>query len=194
MGEFMDAFARALDADDEAEASSSSSSSSSSGSDDEASAAKPDEPLAPELVQMGNLIAAKVQAALRARVGSIPAGSIPEGASSEASLRSVAQLIGTAFARQLGDDGPKLRAKLRSLLFNLRDANNPDFVGDVLTGAVAPEHIPTLASEDMASRARRASREEAAAQSLKDATLLRGPSGYVDPAALSAYRALRARR
>merc|ERR1712113_530472 len=63
-------------------------------------------------------------------------------------IEGLARKIACEFAQQL--ETP--RAQLRTLLFNLRDAKNRDFVRDVLTRTISPAQLPQLPSEYMASR------------------------------------------
>eukprot|EP00246_Nothoceros_aenigmaticus_P005109 TRINITY_DN1695_c0_g1_i1.p1 TRINITY_DN1695_c0_g1~~TRINITY_DN1695_c0_g1_i1.p1 ORF type:complete len:306 (-),score=77.11 TRINITY_DN1695_c0_g1_i1:874-1791(-) len=47
------------------------------------------------------------------------------------------------------------KAKIRSIMFNLKDAKNPDFRRRVLFGEIQPEQLVTMSVEDMASDVRK---------------------------------------
>mgnify|MGYP001806733078 CR=1 FL=1 len=46
------------------------------------------------------------------------------------------------------------KAKLRSLVFNLKDKTNPDLRAHVLMGEVEPSHLVTMSAGDLANKDR----------------------------------------
>merc|ERR1712232_620107 len=80
---------------------------------------------------------------------------------------------------------PNPGAQLRTLIFNLKDPRNPDFIKDVLSLEILPEDLPSLSTEEMASAASRAARSARHEQLAQASTLQRGVSGAIDRAALA---------
>ncbi|KAH9546346.1 hypothetical protein CY35_12G091000 [Sphagnum magellanicum] len=60
----------------------------------------------------------------------------------------------------------KEKNKYRSIMFNLKDANNPDFRRRVLLGEIKPEEIVVMTAEDMASDQRKKENDEIKAKAL----------------------------
>lgn len=116
---------------------------------------------APALVRQ---ISAKVHHALLERLPQLPAEvRAPD-------LEGLAREIALELGRQL--ENPRLQ--LRSLLWNLRDTRNSDFVRQVAARAITPQQLPTLPSECMASAAKRTEREALLERHTKALTLQAG--------------------
>jgi len=69
-----------------------------------------------------------------------------------------------AFKQQVSNP---YRAKLRTLLFNLKDASNPDLRRRVLCGEVPPDVLVVLTSEELASNVKRAQNDKIRWEGLK---------------------------
>lgn len=67
----------------------------------------------------------------------------------------VAVTVECAMYERLGSSGGSHKSKYRSIIFNLKDSNNPDFRRKVLLGLVKPDKIVDLTPEDMASDKRK---------------------------------------
>ncbi|XP_051138222.1 transcription elongation factor TFIIS isoform X2 [Andrographis paniculata] len=72
----------------------------------------------------------------------------------------VAVLVETAMFDKWGKSNGTHKFKYRSIMFNIKDANNPDFRRRVLVGEIEARHIPELTPEQMASNARQAQNEK----------------------------------
>merc|ERR1719210_74926 len=124
--------------------------------------------------QPDSQICAKIMQALSGRMSELPEEFRKD--SQHGKLKALAHEIASEFTLQL--ENP--RQQLRSLLWNLRDLRNPDFVRDVMGRVILPRQLPMLASEEMASAAKRAQRAALQEQSLRESTLRRGQSGMMD--------------
>ncbi|CAH8310555.1 unnamed protein product [Eruca vesicaria subsp. sativa] len=67
----------------------------------------------------------------------------------------VAVSVESHMFEKLGRSTGAQKNKYRSIMFNLRDSNNPDLRRRVLTGEVSPEKLITMSAEDMASDKRK---------------------------------------
>ncbi|KAF8093038.1 hypothetical protein N665_0392s0013 [Sinapis alba] len=67
----------------------------------------------------------------------------------------VAVSVESHMFEKLGRSTGAQKVKYRSIMFNLRDSNNPDLRRRVLTGEVSPEKLITLSAEEMASDKRK---------------------------------------
>ncbi|XP_024367084.1 transcription elongation factor TFIIS [Physcomitrium patens] len=67
--------------------------------------------------------------------------------------------VETVLFSKLGLFNGKEKAKYRSILFNLKDQNNPDFRRRVLMGEIKSEEIVNMTADDMASDARKKENE-----------------------------------
>uniref|UniRef100_A0A1J3GRN9 Transcription elongation factor n=1 Tax=Noccaea caerulescens TaxID=107243 RepID=A0A1J3GRN9_NOCCA len=67
----------------------------------------------------------------------------------------VAVSVESHMFEKLGRSTGAQKVKYRSIMFNLRDSNNPDLRRRVLTGEVPPEKLITLSAEEMASDKRK---------------------------------------
>ncbi|KAF2566743.1 hypothetical protein F2Q68_00024180 [Brassica cretica] len=67
----------------------------------------------------------------------------------------VAVSVESHMFEKLGRSTGAQKVKYRSIMFNLRDSNNPDLRRRVLTGEVSPEKLITLSGEEMASDKRK---------------------------------------
>lgn len=67
----------------------------------------------------------------------------------------VAVSVESLMFEKLGRSTGAQKLKYRSIMFNLRDGNNPDLRRRVLTGEISPEKLITLSAEDMASDKRK---------------------------------------
>ncbi|KAM7265136.1 hypothetical protein ACFE04_002819 [Oxalis oulophora] len=79
---------------------------------------------------------------------------VDEETREEASLcdpMRVAVSVETEMFEKLGRSNGGHKAKYRSIMFNMKDANNPDFRRKVLLGQVKPEWIIDMTPEEMAS-------------------------------------------
>ena len=70
---------------------------------------------------------------------------------------SVEQCIFDTYKRQVSKE---YKAKVRTLLFNLKDPKNPDLRRRVLCGEVPPEVLVVLTSEELASNDKRAQNDK----------------------------------
>ncbi|CAL8471299.1 g10841 [Coccomyxa elongata] len=66
----------------------------------------------------------------------------------------------SAMYRQNGGVNARYKAKYRSLIFNLKDANNPDLRRRVLSGEITGDVLVNLSAEEMASDARKSENEQ----------------------------------
>jgi transcription elongation factor S-II len=51
-----------------------------------------------------------------------------------------------------GSVNNEYKSKLRSLMFNLKDANNPDLRGHVMGGQIPPAELVRLSADDLANK------------------------------------------
>ncbi|XP_042016787.1 transcription elongation factor TFIIS-like [Salvia splendens] len=72
----------------------------------------------------------------------------------------VAVQVETAMFEKWGKSNGQHKFKYRSVMFNIKDQNNPDFRRKVLTGEFSPPEILELTPEQMASDARQVQNEE----------------------------------
>jgi len=108
-------------------------------------------------------------------------------------VAEVAKEIAAEFTAQWGQvKSPRLQ--LRTFLWNLRDVQNPDFVRLVASREIAPQQVPTIASEAMASTSKQSERAVLRERQERESTLKIGLSGMMDPGALQAYKALVSRK
>ncbi|BBN17060.1 transcription elongation factor S-II [Marchantia polymorpha subsp. ruderalis] len=68
----------------------------------------------------------------------------------------VAVTVESAMFKKLGLSKDANKTKYRSIMFNLKDANNPDLRRRVLLGEIEPEQLMTMSVDDMASDQRKA--------------------------------------
>lgn len=66
-------------------------------------------------------------------------------------LERIAQDVERGLHEHFGDNGKGYKAQLRTILFNLRDKQNPDFKRNLREGNIRPETLATLSPEGMAS-------------------------------------------
>lgn len=104
------------------------------------------------------------------------------------------ELVASQVARELWTQLRNPRPQLRTILWNLRDPQNPDFAQRVASGLTKASELPTLASEHMASSTKQAERSLLRERAVQESTLKRRLSGAMDPQALAAFRALASRR
>ncbi|KAI3470974.1 hypothetical protein Pfo_027637 [Paulownia fortunei] len=78
----------------------------------------------------------------------------------------VAVLVETAMFEKWGKSTGVQKAKYRSILFNIKDSNNPDFRRKVLLGDFEPHAILELTADEMASDARQVQNEKLKQKSL----------------------------
>jgi len=104
------------------------------------------------------------------------------------------ELVASQIARELWVQLRNPRPQLRSILWNLRDPQNPDFAQRVASGLTTTSELPALASEHMASSTKQAERLLRRERVVQESTLKRRLSGAMDPQALAAFRALASRR
>lgn len=72
----------------------------------------------------------------------------------------IAVLVETAMFDKWGKSNGAQKFKYRSIMFNIKDPNNPDFRRKVLVGDFSPSSIPDLTPEQMASDARQVQNEK----------------------------------
>ncbi|KAK4436437.1 Transcription elongation factor TFIIS [Sesamum alatum] len=72
----------------------------------------------------------------------------------------LAVLVETAMFEKWGKSSGPQKAKYRSILFNMKDSNNPDFRRKVLLGDFEPHAILELTADEMASDARQVQNEK----------------------------------
>ncbi|XP_048231392.1 transcription elongation factor TFIIS [Ricinus communis] len=92
----------------------------------------------------------------------------------------VAVAVESALFSNWGPSNGSDRIKYRSLIFNIRDAKNPDFRRKVLLGQVKPERIAELSSEEMASDERRKKNKEIKEKALLVCQLAGAPKATTD--------------
>lgn len=80
---------------------------------------------------------------------------VPED-EAEGDAGAAAAAVETAVYNMYPDMASDYAAKVRSLAFNLKDANNPDLRRAVLAGDVTAEQLVTMSPEELASRERQA--------------------------------------
>ncbi|XP_031488145.1 uncharacterized protein LOC116256101 [Nymphaea colorata] len=77
-------------------------------------------------------------------------GSIPEFANN--CPQTLAVNIETELFKLFGGVNKKYKERARSLLFNLKDRNNPELRERVMSGEIAPNRLCTMTAEDLASK------------------------------------------
>ena len=77
----------------------------------------------------------------------------------------IAALIESTMYKKMGQSHSNM-AKQRSILFNLRDPNNPELRRRVLFGEIRPENLVEMTAEEMASNKRKRENEEIRLKSL----------------------------
>ncbi len=70
-------------------------------------------------------------------------------------LVQVATSVESAMFRKIGLSNGIKKAKYQSVLFNLKDPQNPDLRRKVLVGEIEPEKLVTMTAEEMASHKRK---------------------------------------
>uniref|UniRef100_A0A2N9GLQ9 TFIIS central domain-containing protein n=1 Tax=Fagus sylvatica TaxID=28930 RepID=A0A2N9GLQ9_FAGSY len=70
-------------------------------------------------------------------------------------LVQVATSVESAMFRKIGLSNEIKKAKYQSVLFNLKDPQNPDLRRKVLVGEIEPEKLVTMTAEEMASHKRK---------------------------------------
>lgn len=73
--------------------------------------------------------------------------------------------------RKLFSDEGDYKAKIRSLVFNLKDPSNPDLRRQVFEGVISPSELPKMSAEDMASEEKKNEREKLAKELINDAVI-----------------------
>ncbi|CAK9135906.1 unnamed protein product [Ilex paraguariensis] len=95
----------------------------------------------------------------------------------------VAVSVESAMFEKWGRSNGAQKFKYRSIMFNIKDANNPDFRRKVLLGQFKPESVPGLTPEDMASDQRQQQNEK-----IKEKALLECQRGGPAKATTNAFR------
>lgn len=72
----------------------------------------------------------------------------------------VAVLVETAMLEKWGKSNGAQKFKYRSIIFNIKDPNNPDFRRKILLGDIEPYAVPDLTAEEMASDVRQIQNEK----------------------------------
>lgn len=72
----------------------------------------------------------------------------------------VAVLVETAMLEKWGKSNGAQKFKYRSIIFNIKDPNNPDFRRKILLGDIEPCDVPDLTAEEMASDVRQVQNEK----------------------------------
>lgn len=72
----------------------------------------------------------------------------------------VAVLVETAMLEKWGKSNGAQKFKYRSIIFNIKDPNNPDFRRKILLGDIEPYAVPDLTAEEMASDVRQVQNEK----------------------------------
>jgi len=80
-----------------------------------------------------------------------------------------AVIMETKLNELFGDKPKELSTKFRAISINLGDFTNPDFRRKILDGSYAPEDVPNMSAENMASNARRNANEKIRADALREA-------------------------
>jgi transcription elongation factor S-II len=96
----------------------------------------------------------------------------------------VAVTVEIAMFTKLGlSTGAANKGKYRSIMFNLKDPNNPDLRRRVLLGEIAPQELLTLSVEDMASDQRKKENQE-----IKDKALFECERGLKQAASTDQFK------
>ncbi|XVF65959.1 hypothetical protein PTKIN_Ptkin09bG0292700 [Pterospermum kingtungense] len=80
----------------------------------------------------------------------------------------VAVSVESVMFEKMGKSNGSQKFKYRSIMFNLKDANNPDLRRKVLLGEVKPERLITMTPEEMASEQRQRENKEIKEKALFD--------------------------
>ncbi|KAJ4832555.1 hypothetical protein Tsubulata_000118 [Turnera subulata] len=92
----------------------------------------------------------------------------------------LAVAVESVMFEKLGKSNGAQKSKYRSIMFNLKDANNPDLRRKVLLGEVTPEKLVTLTPEEMASEERKRENKQIKEKALFDCELGAGPKATTD--------------
>ncbi|KAL2248987.1 transcription elongation factor TFIIS [Sesamum indicum] len=92
----------------------------------------------------------------------------------------IAVLVETSMYEKWGKSSGPQKAKYRSVLFNIKDSNNPDFRRKVLLGDFEPRAILELTADEMASDARQVQNEKIKQKALFNSELGGPPQASTD--------------
>ncbi|KAK6937639.1 Transcription elongation factor S-II, central domain [Dillenia turbinata] len=92
----------------------------------------------------------------------------------------VAISVETAMFGNWGRSNGTQKAKYRSILFNLKDPNNPDFRRKVLLGQIRPQQILNMSAEDMASHERQLQNQKIKERAMLECELGGTPKASTD--------------
>ncbi|KAI4370485.1 hypothetical protein MLD38_018836 [Melastoma candidum] len=92
----------------------------------------------------------------------------------------VAVLVESAMYEKWGKMNGAHKVKYRSIMFNIKDAKNPDFRRKVLLGQVKPEALLSMTSEEMASEQRKQQNQKVKEKALFDCELGGAPKATTD--------------
>ena len=92
----------------------------------------------------------------------------------------IAASLESALFRKWGISNTSCRAKYRSLLFNIKDAKNPDFRRKILLGKIKPEAVAEMNASEMASDEMQHKNDAVLARSLWKCTVDRNQEGTTD--------------
>ncbi|XP_072998076.1 transcription elongation factor TFIIS [Typha latifolia] len=92
----------------------------------------------------------------------------------------VAVTVESVLFEKLGSQTGTHKQKYRSIMFNLKDSNNPDFRRRVLLGHVLPENIVNMTPEEMASDERKRENQQIKAKALFECERAGAPKATTD--------------
>jgi len=92
----------------------------------------------------------------------------------------VAVTVESALFERLGRSNGTQKTKYRSILFNLKAENNPDFRRRVLLGEVRPERLVDISPDEMASDARKLENQQIKEKALFDCERASAPKASTD--------------
>eukprot|EP00262_Sarcandra_glabra_P012609 TRINITY_DN3282_c0_g3_i1.p1 TRINITY_DN3282_c0_g3~~TRINITY_DN3282_c0_g3_i1.p1 ORF type:complete len:369 (+),score=70.88 TRINITY_DN3282_c0_g3_i1:130-1236(+) len=92
----------------------------------------------------------------------------------------VAVLVESVMFEKLGRSNGAQKFKYRSIMFNLKDANNPDLRRKVLLGQIKPEKLISLSPEEMASDQRKRENNQIKEKALFDCERAGAPKATTD--------------
>jgi transcription elongation factor S-II len=92
----------------------------------------------------------------------------------------VAVTVESVLFEKWGASNGAQKAKYRSLIFNLKDQNNPDFRRNVLLGVVEPQQLVNMSSAEMASKQRKQEIEKIEQKALFECERGQAPTATTD--------------
>ncbi|KAA0192696.1 hypothetical protein HAZT_HAZT002496, partial [Hyalella azteca] len=93
-------------------------------------------------------------------------GDMPDGV--VAMPESLAEQLEDAIYAEFKNTNAQYKTRIRSRVYNLKDAKNPELRINVLTGVISPKKLAVMTSEEMASKDMQALREKFTKESIDD--------------------------